>query len=370
VSRATPLLAIASLALAAGCTDQPAPTAPTRSNATVTTSLTPTAYTATVGDPVILEGGPTYNIAARSNALGDVAGVSDLWGSVHAVRWPAGSTTPIDLGVGTPMDINSAGQLVGESGGHAALWTPNGAGGYTLTLLDSQLPSPSYSTAYGVNAKGQVVGSYQVQVNGVYVLKCFLWTPVKSNATTGTVTTLTDFGGGFCVAKDINSSGYVVGASNTPKGETHGFVYTVSGGKLGKIRDLTPNGDMSYATSVNESGQIAGQHTTQTGGVAAIWNLVAGSYVVTDLGTFTGAQSWAMDINDAGFVVGFTSHGDVTQDDAFFWQNGQFTLLPGPAYIMEAAGLSGLNGGSVQVIGIGLDVSGARTAYRWNVTVK
>lgn len=371
MSRATPLFALASLAAAAGCTDQPALTAPTRPNAIVTTSPAPTPYTVTVGDPVILEGfpGSTYNIAAGSNTLGDVAGVSSLGGTQHAVRWPAGSTAPVDVGMGTPYDINTAGQLVGEFGIHAALWTPNGAGGYTLTLLDEQLPSPSYSSASGVNANGQVVGSYQVQVNGVWVRKCFLWTPVKPNATTGSITTLPDFGGGFCVANDINSSGSVVGASNTSKGDTHGFIWSQSGGRLGRIRDLTPNGDMSYATSINEAGQVAGQHTTQTAGNAAIWTLIAGSYVMTDLGTFTGTESWAMDINDAGFVVGFARRGDLTEDDAFFWQNGEFTLLPGTASIMEAAALSGLNGSSVQVIGTSLDGTGARTALRWNVTL-
>src|SRR5690349_12402503 len=102
VSRAFPLFVLTSLALIAACSDQPAPTAPiTRPDVALTSSPTPTAYSVSV-DPVTLEGfpGSTYNIAAGVSPAGDVVGASQLNGSIHAARWSAGSTSPVDLGIG------------------------------------------------------------------------------------------------------------------------------------------------------------------------------------------------------------------------------------------------------------------------------
>jgi probable HAF family extracellular repeat protein len=372
VSRATRLFALSSLAVAAGCSDQSAPTAPVRPTALIATVPTPTPYTVTVDPPVILEGfaGSTYSMGSAINAAGDGAGVSRLGGVLHSVRWSAGSTVVSDVGIGTGRDINAAGQVAGDYGTRAAVWTPNAGGGYTMTNIGEQLPSGSLSSAYGINATGQVVGYYRFQAGGKWVAKCFVWTPVKANATTGTVTTLPDFDGGFCVASDINSSGYVVGNANTATGEMHGFVWSPpTWGRLGKFRDLTPGGGMSSAVSINDAGVVAGQHVTATAGNAAIWTPGGGGYVLTDLGTFTGTQSWALDINDAGFVVGFVEGSDQT-DHAFLWQNGEFTLLPGTTSSTTASALTGLNGNSVQVIGTASDVAtGAFTALRWNVTV-
>ncbi len=374
MSHAIRFSALASLAVIAGCTDQPSLTAPTRPNAAIITNPAPTTYTVTVDPVVTLAGfpGSDFTAALGINTLGEVAGTSKLGGIHHAVRWAAGSSSPSDVALGIAHDINTAGQLVGEVGVRAALWTPNGAGGYTLTNIGDQLPSAITSTANGINGNGQVVGTYHVAVSeGVWADKCFLWTPVKPNASVGTVTTLPDLGGSFCVANDINSTGSVVGASTNAEGESHAFVWGSSGwGRLNKIRDLTPGAGPSYATAINDAGVVAGQNTTETAGNAAIWTPVSGSYVITNLGTLDGNQSWAMDINDAGFVVGFARHTGVFEDDAFFWQNGEFTILPGTASVTTAYALTNVNGNSVQVVGSSYDpATTARTALRWDVTL-
>ena len=364
---------MATIAVAAGCSDKPTPTAPAHPNALVTALPTPAPYKVTVDAPTVLEGfaGSTYNIASGVTPLGEATGVSKMDGVIHAVRWAAGSTVLSDVGIGTAHKINAVGQLAGELGINAVLWTPNGAGGYTVTNIGVQLPSSVMSSAHGINANGQVVGTYRIASDGGWADKCFVWTPDKPNAATGTVAALPDLGGDFCVANDVNTSGYVVGAATTAAGESHGFVWVPpSLGRLGRIQDLTPTALSSYATSINDVGQIAGQHVTETAGNAAIWTPSGGSYVLTDLGTFTGVQAWAMDINEAGFVVGFARRGDQVEDDAFIWQNGAFTLLPGPAAVMEAAALTSLSGKTIQVIGTAFDpASGARTALRWNVKV-
>ena len=373
MSRAKPLFVIAAIAFAAGCSDKPTPTAPARPNALVTSSPAPAPYKVTVGAPTVLQGfpGSTYDIAYGVTPLGEAVGVSKMDGVIHTVRWAAGSVVLTDVGIGQAGKINAAGQLAGELGINAMLWTPNGAGGYTVTNIGAQLPSPIMSSAHGLNANGQVVGTYRVASDGGWVDKCFVWTPEKPNAATGTVETLPDLGGNFCVANDVNASGYVVGAATTAAGENHGFVWVPpSFGRLGRIQDLTPTGLYSYATSINDVGQIAGHHATETAGNAAIWTPSGSSYVLTDLGTFTGNEAWATDINDAGFVVGWARHSNTADDDAFIWKNGKFTLLPGTATSTEPTAITSLNGTTVQVIGGSYDAaSGARTALRWNVTV-
>lgn len=367
MSKATPLFAIAALALTAGCSDEPALTAPTHVNPLVSP---PTPTTVTVGPPAILEGFTTYVIVHGVNALGDAVGVTGgFGGGPQAARWAAGSTVPIHVAGGEPQDINSAGQIVGDSLGYATLWTPDGAGGYTRTSIAKQLPSAIISSSSGINANGQVVGWYRVAGSaGGWVDKCFVWSPVTPNATTGTVTTILGLGGSFCSAAGINSAGNVVGSSTTVDGETHGFMWSPGGGgRLGKIRDLTPRGGPSTAAAINNAGVIAGQHLWS----AAIWKPVnGGSYEVTDLGTFTGTQSWALDINDAGFVVGYASGESPNQQDAFIWQNGAFTLLPGTTPITAAVALTNANGNSVQVVGGSYDAANNnRTGLRWTVTV-
>jgi probable HAF family extracellular repeat protein len=373
VSRAKPLFVIAAIAVTAGCSDKPTLTAPARANALVTSSPTPAPYKVTVDAPTVLEGfaGSTYNIASGVTPLGEATGVSKMEGVIHAVRWAAGSVVLTDVGIGTAHKINAAGQLAGELGINAVLWTPNGAGGYTVTNIGTQLPSAIVSSAHGINANGQVVGTYRSESDGGWADKCFVWTPDKPNAPTGTVATLPDLGGSFCVANDVNASGYVVGSATTAAGENHGFVWVPpSFGRLGRIQDLTPTALYSYATSINDVGQIAGQHVTETAANAAIWTPSGSAYVLTDLGTFTGTEAWAMDINEAGFVVGWARRSDQGESDAFIWQNGTFTLLPGTAPITEAAAITSLSGKTVQVIGGSLDAaSGARTALRWKVTV-
>ena len=370
MSKATPLFAIAALALTAGCSDKPALTAPTRPNPLVSALPAPTPTALTVAPPEVLEGFTTYVIVRGVNALGDAVGVTGgMGGGPQAVRWAAGSTVPSHVAGGEPQDINSAGQIVGDSLGYATLWTPNGAGGYTRTSIAKQLPSAITSSAYGINASGQVVGWYRVAGSaGGWVDKCFVWTPVTRNGTTGTVTTIQGLGGNYCVALDINSAGNVVGGSTTVDGETHAFIWSPGGGgRLGKIRDLTPRGGPSNASAINDGGLIAGQHLSN----AAIWKPVpGGSYEVTDLGTFSGTQSWAYDINDAGFVVGFASRENPYHEDAFVWQNGEFTLLPGTTPLTEAAALTSASGNSVQVVGVSSDAAnGTHTGLRWTVTM-
>ncbi|HWJ24236.1 MAG TPA: hypothetical protein VNS52_17900 [Gemmatimonadaceae bacterium] len=368
-------VSVASLLLiASGCTDRSLPSAPRRA-----AGPSATVYTATVSGPVTLSGlvGSTQNIAFGINAAGIVSGTS----GGHTVVWTTGtgvapsSTAPITVDYGLGYDINAAGQIAGEYASQAALWTPDGSGGYVRTDIGAQLPSPVFSDAWAVNDGGKVVGYFRTIENAVAVDKCFLWTPNVANGTVGTVSIpSSDFGGGFCVANDINSAGTIAGASNLPSGGSHAFVW--DGGA--SLTDLTPGGDPSYGTAINDGGQVAGWRVASPtlGGVtnAAVWTPTGpSSWSVQDLGTFGHDESQAADINDAGFVVAFGRNNTTTVDDAFFWQNGVATPLPGiTGYTTAPTGaLNNLtNTGVVLIVGASTNtVTADRIALRWAVTL-
>jgi probable HAF family extracellular repeat protein len=123
----------------------------------------------------------------------------------------------------------------------------------------------------------------------------------------GTLTSL-----GFDVPSDINDRGQVVGYD--PDGGP-GFLW-----ENGVRTDL----DIG-ARAVNNAGQIAGQNYL---GSAAIWDKGR----IIDLGTLghgpSGVDlSGALDINDRGQVVGFTSVQGGDGNHAFLWDKGVMTDL-------------------------------------------
>jgi probable HAF family extracellular repeat protein len=373
MSRARTLVRLSALSIVIGCADQPVPTAPPVSKPNLAT------YTVTVGAPTVLGGfsGSSFDIAGGINNAGDIAGVSGNFPNGQAVRWAAGTTVPAPVGAADSRanDINTSGQLVGEMDLRASLWTPNGIGGYTLTDIGAQLPAANYSNAWGVNSYGQVVGVYRpFATTGPFSDVCFLWTPTSANATTGTAVTFAGLGGTFCVANDINSRGYIAGASTTSGGAQHAFLWspTSDNAQTGNIQNLAPTAFASYGAAINDALQIAGQYMSATGlPNAATWTPTGGGgFTLTELGTYGGVESHAMDINDAGFVVGWVRNSS-SLDDAFFWQSGTFTALPpGPYDITSTTALTNLTGNLVRVVGASTNsTTGARAALRWDVTV-
>ena len=383
------LAALASLAATlSGCTDEPLPSAP-RDIAPRDIAPRATVYASVaVGAPVVLGGlpGSIQDIPHGINDAGDVTGVSSfkaaVWHTGAGVVPSSTAASAIDDGApGWGHDINAAGQVAGERGVRAALWTPNGNAPPILTDIGALLPgAPISSVAWGINDGGKVVGYFTLVENGESVSKCFLWTPAVANGTSGTVSVpAADFGGGFCVANAVNGAGTVVGASALPApagspAESHAFAWDGSGGAA--LMDLTPGPDQhSYASGINDGGQVAGWRITSPGigGVinAVVWSPTgAASWNVADLGTFGHEQSYAMDINDAGFVVGFTRDGST--DRAFFWQNGVVAELPaGSAPSVSTTALSNVVGNVVLVVGgsiLDLDAN-TREPLRWAVTL-
>ncbi len=168
-----------------------------------------------------------------------------------------------------------------------------------LSVLGTEVPrgdAPSYivtdlgtfgtiqsAEAFEVNDAGQVVGRASN--------RAFLWQN-NSKIDLGTL------GGPSAIAMALNEAGQIVGYSrlSTSSNTSHAVRW-----HNGAITDLTPDlaaSDTSWATGINESGQIVGNiNYTQ----AFLWENGERRMLLGRLG---GGSSFASDINDDGVAVG------------------------------------------------------------------
>lgn len=149
-------------------------------------------------------------------------------------------------------DISSAG-----ASGVGSTWIGDG-----LVSLD---PGASHtaSIGYAIDDGGEVVGAV---LNAGGANQAAYWaSPGSPPVLIGTL------GGTTSTASGINSSGVVVGSSQTATGETHGFVWTAAEG----MRDLgTLGGNHSEAVGINDSGLIAGAAQDAFGAtVPVVWDI-------------------------------------------------------------------------------------------------
>lgn len=133
-----------------------------------------------------------------------------------------------------------------------------------------------------------------------------------------TVTDLGTIGGNLSYASAVNDSGQVVGSSYISKqnGIYHGFIWTAATG----LHDLgTLGGNNSYALGINNAGQVVGcadvSPSNLVPGHAFLWTQAGG---MQDLGTL-GGGSCALGINDVGQVVGLSTVSTNVDNHAFIW---------------------------------------------------
>ncbi len=164
--------------------------------------------------------------------------------------------------------------------------------------------------------------------------------PVYSVIDVGTL------GGSSATGYAISSSGAVAGYAQTPAGYQNAFSYN------GQFTPLTAAGALSsQANGINSSGVIAGTVYTTNGAVAGIWN-------GTSFSAIASPDSYAMGINDQGWVAG------ASQGDAYLDRNGVFTnlgTLPGGTWSSAYA----VNG-TGQVAGYGGASDGYFHAFVWS----
>jgi probable HAF family extracellular repeat protein len=242
--------------------------------------------------------GATDTYAYGINSSGTIIGTSYVNGQAHGEMWNGSKRT--DLGAGIyATGINDAGAVIGGDG-HGILLT-NG------TLQDlGVLPGGNWSSAYGINNAGTVVGYGDI---GTGLFRGFVWTSAGGMAELGT------FGG-----------------------------------------------NNSYATAVNSSGEVVG-HASLSSGYENAFLDVGG--VMTDLGSLGGGSSYAYGINDSGVVVGYGWVAGVADPHAFIYMNGAMldlnALIPSGSgwELLEAYAINN----SGEIVGEGL-LNGQSHAFR------
>ncbi len=120
-------------------------------------------------------------VAACGGGGGDTSPVSAAPPSSSGPPSPVADYSVIDLDPpaghfrAAAVDLNDNGQIVGWSGGQqqtAVLWTLDAAGAVTLKELGT-LPGGTFSLAWGINNRGQVVG-FADGASGTR--RSFIWT--------------------------------------------------------------------------------------------------------------------------------------------------------------------------------------------------
>jgi probable HAF family extracellular repeat protein len=182
--------------------------------------------------------------------------------------------------------------LLSPDAATVAAGKPVGTG---ISILDLGTLGGRWSTAYGINDHGLVVGG---SVTSSGVEHAFVWT-------NGVMTDLDAPGQFPSVAYDISEGGEIVGAVAGATGTHPARWLPLAGGGYGAPEDLgSLGGCCGDAVAINDGGQITGTSQLPTVGHAYLWE--SGS--MSDIHPLTlfaeSDETLAWGINNAGTVVG------------------------------------------------------------------
>jgi probable HAF family extracellular repeat protein len=192
---------------------------------------------------------------------------------------------------------------------------------YRVTDL-GVLPGGTYSFARAINDRGQVVGESQVtenpNIDGGLASHAFLY----SNGRMQDLGVLGNVDSLFSFATAINNHGQVVGSSTTQYTDfdfVDPFLWSA-----GHMNDLGTLGGVENgaASAINDRGVIVGSSPIKTGELHAfIYN-----GVLHDLGA--GDDSEATSINNFDQVVGNAFESSTNTTRSFLWHHGKIRFLP------------------------------------------
>ena len=203
------------------------------------------------------------------------------------------------------------------------------------------------STATAANTSGQVVGYSETAAGETHA---FMFSG-------GMMIDLGTLGGAYSIATGINASGQVVGYSQTASGEFRGFVYANN-----SMQSLpTLGGTDGFAYAINDSGVVVGEAQTASGDFHAF------SYSgnsITDLGVLTGGSySAANAINVSGQIAGYAQGAD-GRDHAFIYSGGLMTDIGALPADFASVGTSINDAG--HVAGYSFSATGATHAFLYD----
>ena len=263
--------------------------------------------------------GMALNNSGRVTGSGDVAD-----GFQHAFKGTAGDLEDLGtLGGRSSLGraINNSGAIAGESwslqpSGQAIRGFVTGGDGEGMRELAGFGGGSGYTTAYGLNNAGSVVGA---ATDSYGILHAALWE--SGNGPASDLGSLVGYGASQ--AFGINDQGDIVGVSDSSGFVRRATRWRVQDGQITRedFGSLVPGG-ASLAVGVNKSGQIAGS-STAIGGMshAFLYEDGQGMRDLHDASAFLGFSSQALGLNDSGTVVGQLRRG-VSDLRAFVWSDG------------------------------------------------
>lgn len=254
-----------------------------------------------------------------------------LWGCGGVVDIPS----PISGGTTYPAALNNYGQIVGavhdgSGSAHAFLWTPSAPNGCDGSSVLLEPPGSAGSYAVGLNAFGQVVLN---DTTG----KATLWTPATANGSSGAFAPLLGPYGALDAVR-INSRGDVLAAGPGPGSSicgatTHVFLWRpkAPNGATGGTLDFTPTfgADDYWDPTCRASPAAIGDE--ENGTIQAFGqDMDAYGNVYDDMWTLTNVDaplaasiSWT-GTPDEGYVLSFDARGTTPFSPtlAFQWDFG------------------------------------------------
>ena len=325
-------------------------------------------------EPLGIPSGATSSAAAAINDSGQVAGYAAFGSgssiSYEGLLYSGGSYSIIPSPGGASWiatAINGTGQVAGyglTSGGEYNAFLYSGGSTTPLGSLGGALGQPT-SNGAGIDTAGDVVGSSGTNAD---TSNAFLY-----SAANQTMNSLGTLGGTNSYAFGIDPNGnYIVGYSSTVENQTHAFLWS-SGGTSGvsgnpKMQDLgTLGGANSFATAVNNSGDVVGYSNVGTG--TDFHAFFYNGSIMQDLGDPDGFGSSAQALNASGVTVGYYYQSQ-NSPLAFVAANG--SIVPLDSLVVGNSGwtlqvATGINTAG-DIVGYGTNPGGQTEAFELTPT--
>ena len=267
---------------------------------------------------------PASTDAGFPYGINDAGVVAIITSNANLATYSGGTlhVAPLQVSDGF-LRINSSGQIAGTTLGftnpsRAFRFTGIPGAGGSAVLLPTLGGDPAIGN--GINDQGDVVGSSGV-TPGQATSHAF-----KYVGTPGAGGQIYDLGtlvaGGDSFATAINNAGQITGYASTANRSFHAMLYTGTPGVDGVMRDLGTLGGGSYGTVINSSGQVAGQWLDSNGRQRAFryTGIPGQDGTMTDLPLLAGSvNGYARDLNDSGFIAGETNDDRLGNPTATLW---------------------------------------------------